>query len=188
MVATSPTNSNQGFCPVPAIRQNIEFTRERKSEPFENPFGQNDLGLERARSSCSLGMVEFCPEGEEKLFIEQGREDPLMAEDIGHMLSMIFIPTTSWNLSACLLDDGIVDDEKENRRGFDLQRVEELGQSRLHHPLHGPYVLAQESGKTRERSMQNRETEGLNHRGGMSFFAQLDKADDEGREDLERGS
>jgi len=111
-----------------------------------------------------------------------------MAKDRGHMLSMILIPTTSGHLSSCLLDDGIIDDEKEDRRGFDLQAMEELVQSRLHHFLHSPTVSSQESGKTRKGSVQKRETEGLNHRGGMSFFAQLDKADDKGREDLERRS
>ncbi len=111
-----------------------------------------------------------------------------MAEDIGHVLSMILIPTAPWNLFPCLLDKGIIDDEKQNRRGFDLQGVEELVQSRLHHLLRGPNALSQESGKTGKRSVQERQAEGLNHRGSMNFFAQLDKADEKGREEFERRS
>jgi len=54
--------------------------------------------------------------------------------------------------------------------------------------LHRPNVFPQESGEAGKGSVKGGPVEGLNHRGGMNFFPQLDKAGDKGREDFERRS
>jgi hypothetical protein len=125
-------------------------------------------------------MIEFDPKGQEEVPIEQRAEDPLMAKDVRHVLSMIFMPTTPWDFLPCLSDEGIINDEKEDRLSLDSQGVEELSQSDLYHLLGGPNVLSQESGKAGKRSMQEGKAEGLNHGGGMNFFTKLDKSDDKG--------
>jgi hypothetical protein len=109
-----------------------------------------------------------------------------MAKDIGHLLSMIFMPSTPWNALASLSNKGVIDNEKEDRLGFDSQGKEEFFQSDLDHLLCGPNVLSQEPGKAGKRSVQEGTAERLNHRGGMGLLSQLDKSDDKGRKDLER--
>ena len=107
-----------------------------------------------------------------------------MAEDIS-LLSMIAMPGTSWNLSSTFLDDRVIHDKKEHAMGFNPQAMEELFQSGLGHLLHSPDVLSEESGEAGQRPMKKRKTKGLDHRGGMGFFTQLDKTDDKGREEFE---
>jgi hypothetical protein len=111
-----------------------------------------------------------------------------MAKDIGHVLGMILIPGTSRNLFPRLLDDAIINDEKKDRMGLDVQSFEESQHSRFHNLFRSPNVLSQESGKAGKGSMQQWETKGLDHRRSMAFFAQLYKTDDETRENLERRS
>src|SRR4030042_2571817 len=96
-------------------------------------------------------MIEFGPERQKKVLIEQGREDPLVAKDIG-FLSMISMPGTSWNLFACLLDDRVIHDKKEHGMGFNPQAMEELFQSGIGHFLQGPDVLSEESGEAGQRA------------------------------------
>jgi hypothetical protein len=103
-----------------------------------------------------------------------------MAKDIGHLLSMIFMPSTPWDFLSCFGNQGVIDNEKEDRLGLDTQDVKELFQSDLDHFFWGPNVLSQESGKAGKGSVQERKAKGLNHRGGMNFLAQLDKSDDKG--------
>jgi hypothetical protein len=86
------------------------------------------------------------------------------------------------------LDKGVIHDKKESRMGFDLQMIEELGQSNLCDLFHGPDILSEESGEARKRAAKKGVGEGLDHGGGMGFFARLNKADDIGRENLERRS
>ena len=95
---------------------------------------------------------------------------------------------TSWNLFASLLDDRVIQDKKEHGMGFDPQGMEELFQSGLGHFLQGPDILSEESGETGQRPVKKWEAKGLDHRGGVGFFAQLDKTDDKGREKFERRS
>src|SRR4030065_132914 len=92
-------------------------------------------------------VVEFGPEGQKKVLIEQGREDPLVTKDIG-LLSMIPMPGTSWNLFACLLDNCIIHDKKEHGMSFYSLGVQEFIQSGFGHLLQGPDVLSKESGET----------------------------------------
>jgi hypothetical protein len=124
-------------------------------------------------------MIESSPEGEEEILIEQGGKDPLMTKDVGHVLCMVFMPTTSGDVGSCLVDKGVIDDKKENRSGCDSQDTEELLQCRLGHFLCNPTVLSQEPRKAWEGSMQERNREGLHHGRSVNFFTQLDETDDE---------
>ncbi len=108
-----------------------------------------------------------------------------MAKDVGHVLSMIFMPGTSRNLLACLLDQSIIDNKEQDRLGFDLQGAEELTQSRFDDLFDSPDVLPQEPGEAGEGSMKKGTRNRLNHRRGMDFFAQLNESHDEGREHFE---
>jgi len=153
MVTILPTNLSQLFCPIPAIRQKIDFTRDRESKGLEHLFGHGDLGLERATPLRSFRMIEFGPEGQKKVLIEQSRKDPLVAKNVD-LLSMISMPSTSWNLFATLLNDRVIHDKKQDGMSFDLQGMEELFQGGLGHFLQGPDVLSKESGETGQRAMK----------------------------------
>jgi len=153
MVTILPTNLSQFFCPIPAIRQKIDFTTDRESKGLDHLFGHGDLGLERATSLRSFRMIEFGPEGQKKVLVEQGRKDPLVAKDVG-LPSMISMPSTSWNLFATLLDDRVIHDKKQDGMSFDPQGMEELFQSGLGHFLQGPDVLSKESGETGQRAVK----------------------------------
>ena len=120
MVTTLPTSIGQSFGPVPTIRQHIEFTRDRESEPLDNPLCNCDLGLKASTTLRPFGMIELGPKGEKKVFIKQGRKHPLVAKDVGHILGMIFVPRAPLNLLATLLGNRIIDDEKDNRVGFNV--------------------------------------------------------------------
>jgi hypothetical protein len=133
-------------------------------------------------------MVEPRPKGQKKIFIKQGGKHPLVAKDMGHILSMIFVPRASRNFLATLLDNGIIDDKKEHRVSFDSQGMKELFQSNFCNLFEGPNVLSQESSEAGNRAMQKGMGKGLNHRGGVGFFAELDKTSDKGRENFERRS
>ena len=111
-----------------------------------------------------------------------------MAKDIGHVLGMIFMPTTAGNLLACLFSKGVIHNKKEDIPDSDPQRLEELMQSGLRDLLHRPRVFSQESSKAGKRSAQERMSKGLHHGGSVDFFPQLDETDDKGRENLKRRS
>ena len=188
MVTVLPTTLSQFFRPIPTVHQNIEFARDRKSKGSDDPFGQSDLGLKASTTPRPFRVIELGPKGQEKIFIKQGRKHPLVAKDISHILSMIFVPRASWNLLATLLSNGIINDKKEDRVGFDAQGIKELLQSDLCNLFEGPDVLSQETGETGERAVQEGIGKGLNHRGSVRFFAQLDKASDKRGKNLERRS
>ena len=103
-----------------------------------------------------------------------------MAKDIGHILSMIFMPSTPGDFLACLLDQGVIDNKEDDRLGFDSQGIEELVQGGFHNLFHRPDVLPQESGETGEGSVKKGTGKGLNHRRSVDFFAQLNEAHNEG--------
>ena len=188
MIATRSTDFNQCLCPVPTVSQDVEFTRKREAKVFDHPFGQSNFGLKIPTSLSSFGMIEPRPEGEEEILIEQGGKDPLMTKDVGHVLCMVFMPTTSWDVVSCLVNKCVIDDKKENRSGCDSQDAEELLQCRLGHLLCSPTVLSQKPGKAWEGSMQERKREGLHHGRSVNFFTQLDEADDEGCKEFKRGA
>ena len=147
MVTTLSAKQSQFLCPIPTIRQKVDFTREGDSEGLKHPFGQDDFGPEGTRSFGPFWMIEFSPERQKKVFIEQAREDPLVAKDKS-LLSMISMPGTSGNLLACLLGNGVIHNKKEHGLGFDPQGMEELIQCGLCNFFHRPDVLSQESGET----------------------------------------
>jgi hypothetical protein len=108
-----------------------------------------------------------------------------MAKDIGHILSMIFMPGTPRDFLACLLDQGVIDNKEQDRLGFDSQGREELMQSGFDNLFHSPDVLPQEPGETGEGSVKKGTRNRLNHRRRVNFFAQLNEAHNEGREHFE---
>ena len=102
-----------------------------------------------------------------------------MAKDVGHILSMIFMPSTARDFLACLGDQGVIDNKEQDRLGLDSQGTEELMQSGLDNLFHSPDVLPQESGETGEGSVEKGNRKGLNHRRGVNLFAQLNEAHNE---------
>ena len=153
MITTLSANLSQLLHPIPTIRQKVDFTRDRELKGLEHLFGHGNLGLKRTPSLRSFRMIEFGPEGQKKVLIEQGREDPLVAKDKG-FLGMIAMPGTSGNLFACLLDDRVIHDKKEHGMGFDMQGVKELFQGGLNHFFQEPDVLSEESGEAGQRPMK----------------------------------
>jgi len=188
MVTALSTDLNQRFGPIPAIGQDIKLTRDRQCKGSNDLLSKGDFGLKGAATPCPFRMIKLGPQGEKKIFAEQGREDPLMAKDIGHVLGMILMPTAAGNLLACLLNKGVTHDKQQDIQDRDPQRLKELMQGDLRNLLHSPNVLAQESGETAERSAQERMGKGLHHGGSVDFFPQLDETDDKGRENLKRRS
>src|SRR4030042_1245370 len=188
MIATLSTHQNQRFGPVPAIGQDIEPTRDRQCKGSDDLLSQGDFGLKGAATPRPFWMIKLGPQGQKKIFEEQGREDPLMAKDIGHALGMILMPTTARNLLACLFNKAIIHDKKENIPGCDSQHLKELSQGDLRDLLHSPNTLAQESSETAERSTQERMSHRLYHGGGVDFLPQLAETENKGREDFKRRS
>ena len=118
MVPTLSAESSQGFPPIPAISQEVDFTGNREPQTLNHLFNQLDFGPKRATSLSAFGMIEFGPEGQEEILIEESQEDPLVAEDM-RFLSPLFMPATSGHLFACLLGNGVIHDKKEDRMVFD---------------------------------------------------------------------
>jgi len=188
MITRLSTDPSQRFGPVPAIGQDIELTRNRQDKGTDNLLSQGDFGMKWAATPRPFGMIQLGLQRQEKLLAEQGREDPLMAKDIGHVLSMILMPTTAGNLLASLLSQRVIHDKKDNISDRNPQRLKELIQGDLRALLHSPNAFSQEAREAAERSAQERASQGLHHGGSMGFFAQLDKTDDKAREDFERRS
>jgi hypothetical protein len=118
MVTTLSTELSQGLPPIPTICQKIDFTGTREAKVLKHLFNQSDFGLKGAASLGSFGVIEFGPQRQKKVLIEESQEHPLVAKDM-RFVSPIFMPGTTGNLSACLLGKGVIHDEKENTMGFD---------------------------------------------------------------------
>jgi hypothetical protein len=146
IVTPCSTELSQRFSPIPAICQKIDFTGDREAKSLKHLFDQEDFGSKRAASFGPFRVIEVGPEGQKEVLIEESKEDPLVAKDMGFVGSL-FMPGTSGHLLACLLGNGVIHDEKKNRIGFDPQLIEELGQSDLCNLFHGPDILSQESSK-----------------------------------------
>ena len=111
-----------------------------------------------------------------------------MAKDIGHVLSMVFMPATAWDMVACLVNERIIDNKKEDRLGVNSQGIEKLVQGGLDNLFHSPDVLPQKSGETGEGSVKKGTGKGLNHRRGVNLFAQLNEAHNERGKEFKRRS
>ena len=188
MVVITSTKQGQFFASVPAIGQNIEFAGHGQAQALKDLFGQGDFRLESSASFGSFGMVEAGPQGQESLFIEERRQNPLVAKDIRQVLSMILIPSAAGDLLPRFLDNRIVQEKKDDGAGLNLEGMEVLMESRSQDLIHGPGIFSEEPGETGERSGKERARQRLDHGGGVPFFSQLDETHDEGRKDFERGA
>jgi hypothetical protein len=146
MITPCSTELSQRLSPIPPVCQKIDFTGDWEAKCLKHFFDQEDFSSKRAASLGPFRVIEVSPEGQKKILIEESKEDPLVAKDVGFVCSF-FMPGTAGHLSACLLGNGIIHDKKEDRMGFDPQMMEELGQSDLRNLFHGPDILSQESSK-----------------------------------------
>jgi hypothetical protein len=162
MVTPCSTELSQRLSPIPAICQKIDFTGDREAKRLKHLFDQEDFGSKRAASFGPFRVIEVGPEGQKEVSIKEGKQDPLVAKDMGFVCSL-FMPGTSGHLPACLLSNGIIHDNKEGRMGFDPQMMEELRQSDLCDLFHGPHILSEEPGEAAERSAKKGIGKGLNH-------------------------
>ena len=136
MITPCSTELSQRLSPIPPVCQKIDFTGDREVKRLKHLFDQEDFGSKRAASFGPFRVIEVGPEGQKEVSIKEGKQDPLVAKDMGFVCSL-FMPGTSGHLVACLLGKGVIHDEKEDRMGFDQQMVKELGQSDLRDPQRG---------------------------------------------------
>jgi hypothetical protein len=161
MVTPCSTELSQRLSPIPAICQKIDFTGDREAKRLKHLFDQEDFGSKRAASFGPFRVIEVGPEGQKEVSIKEGKQDPLVAKDMGFVCSL-FMPGAAGHLLACLLGNGVIDDKKEDRMGFDPQMMEELRQSDLCDLFHGPHILSEEPGEAGERSAKKGIGKGLN--------------------------
>lgn len=99
---------------------------------------------------------------------------------------MIFIKGVSRDLPPRLFDNRVVQQQKDNGAGFNLEGMEELMESRKQNFIIILGILSEGPGEIAEGSGKKRSRQGLDHGGGLIIFSQLDKANDEGRKEFER--
>lgn len=153
VIASLPTTFNQFLAPIPTIHEDIDFTRDRKFEAMNNPLSQIDFRVKWSTSFSALGMVEFGPQGEEELSVKEGRKDPLVAKDLGHLIVMVSIPGAARNLFPSFLNQRIIDNKKYDGLGFNVQGMEEVFEFDFSAFFHGPNVLSQKSSKAGEGAL-----------------------------------
>jgi hypothetical protein len=188
MVAITPAKQGQFFTPVSAIGQNVELAGHRQAQPLKDLFGQGNFRLEASASFGPFGVIKPGLQGQDRLFIEERCQNPLVAEDIRQVLGMILIPSASGDLLPRFLDKRVVQEKKDDGAGFNLEGMEEFIESRSQDLIHGPGIFPEEPGEAGERSGKERARQRLDHGGGVPFFPQLNKAHNEGRKDFERGT
>ena len=186
MVAIFPARQSQFFGPVPAVGQNIEFTGPGQVHTLEDPLRQGDFRLEASASLSPFGMIEAGRQRHKSLFIQERRQNPLVAKDIRQVLGMILIPTTSRDFLPGFFDDRIVQEQKDDRAGLNFKGIEKILKRQGQDLIHSPGILSQEPGEAGEGSGKERAGQGSDHGRGVPFFSQLDEADNEGRKELER--
>ena len=185
MVTPCSTELSQRLSPIPPICQKIDFTGDREAKSLKHLFNQEDFSPKRAASLSSFRMIEMGPERQKEVSIQESKQNPLVTKDMG-LTRSLFMPGASGHLFACLLDQGVIHDKKDNGMSFDPQMIEELGQSDLCDLFHGPDVLTEEPCEAGKRPTKKGVCKGLDHGGRMGFFARLKKADDVGRKNLKR--
>jgi len=162
MISLLTTGLSEIFRPIPSIRQEIDFTRDGELKLSQDLFSHGHFGLKPSTTLRPFRVVEVGPKGKEKVFIQQSRKDPLMSEDVGQILGMIFMPATSGDLFAGLLGQGIIDQEKEDRIRFDLKGTEKMFQGGFDQLFLVPDIGDQKPGKTGQGSLPSRLDKGLN--------------------------
>jgi hypothetical protein len=118
MITPCSTELSQGLSPIPAICQKIDFTGDREAKCVKHLFDQEDFGLKRAASFDPFRVIEVSPEGQKKILIKEGKENPLVAKDMG-LVGSFFMPGAARHLRAGLLGNGVIHDKKEDGMGFD---------------------------------------------------------------------
>jgi hypothetical protein len=186
MVAIIPAKQSQFFTPIPAIGQNIKFAGHGQAQTLKDLFGQGDLGVKTSAPLDPLGVVKPSPQGQDRLFIEERRQNPLVAKDIREVLGMILIPSAAGNLLSRFFDNRIVQEEKDDGARFNLEGLEEFLEGQGQDLIPGPGILSQETGETGERSGKKRASQRFNHGRGVPFFSQLDEAKNERGKEFER--
>jgi hypothetical protein len=146
MIPLCSTELSQRLSPIPPVCQKIDFTGDWETKRLKHLFDQEDFGSKRAASLGPFRVIEVSPERQKEVLIKESQEDPLVSKDVG-LVGSLFMPGAAGHLLACLLGNGVIDDKKEDRMGFDPQMMEELGQSDLCDLFHGPDILSQESSK-----------------------------------------
>jgi len=117
---------------------------------LEHPLGQSDFRFKRPTRRRFLGMIVLGLEGQKKILEQHGHKDPLMAEEVGHILAMILMPPATKNLFNRLPGECII---QENEEGFPIgnsQGVTELIQGGLGNLLDHRNTFSQESGEGAE--------------------------------------
>jgi len=125
MVTPCSTKLSQRLSPIPAICQKIDFTGDWEAKSLKHLFDQEDFGSKRATSFGPFRVIEVGPEGQKKILIEESKEDPLMAKDMG-FVSPVFMPGTTGHLLARLLGNRVIHDKEHNGMLSDSQGVKEL--------------------------------------------------------------
>jgi hypothetical protein len=146
MIPSFSTTLSQGFPPIPAVCQKIDLAGDWEMKLLKHLFNQVNFGSKRAASFSSFRVIKVGPEGQQEVFVEKRKEDPLVAKDMGSRCS-IFMPGTSRHLSACLFGNGVIHDDKEDRMGVDSQMMKEFRQGALCDLFHRPNILSEESRK-----------------------------------------
>ena len=184
MVTILPADFNQFLCPIPSIRQDVEFASDRKTKALDQLLRHGNFCLKTAAALGPSRMIQSGPEGHKGVLPKQRRHNPLMAKDIRQIARMVFIPSTSRNFRSSLFLDRIVQDDKERGTSLDAKGFEELMDSHIHNFIHSPRVLPQKTSKAGKRFSQKGSAESFDHGGGMSLFAKLDEADNKRGEEL----
>ena len=188
MIAVIPARQSHFFGPVPTVGQNIESAGFGQVQLLDDLFRQGDFGLESSASLGPFGMIEAGSQRQERLFIQERSQDPLVAKDICQVLGMILIPTAAGDFLPGFFDNCIVQEQKDDRGELDLKGMEEILKRQVQNLIHRPNILSQEPGEAGEGSGQERTGQRLDLERGVSFFSQLDEAHNEGRKELERGA
>jgi len=122
VIAQPPAEFNQLFCPIPAIRKDIEFTGEREIRILDNLLSQGDFCMKGATSSLSLWVVELCSEVEEGI-IDKEKEDRVsfdmqFTEEFSQLDSDdFFLETRVFSQESCEACDGSLN--RGATEGFD---------------------------------------------------------------------
>jgi len=78
------------------------------------------------------------PQGQDRMFIEERRQNPLMAEDISQVLGMILMPGAAGDLFPRFLDNRVVQEKKDDGRGLNLEGMKEFVDRHSQDFIQGP--------------------------------------------------